>query len=187
MRTPLLIIVNGLPGSGKTTLARRLAADLSLPLFARDDLYETLYDAIECRAHAVPPSLLGPASFALLYNIAGAVLAAGQPVIVDGFFGRADLRRAEFLALHRRCDFEPLEILCKAEGSVLLQRFLARIKAGERHGAQRDLEWLKENEPRLLQGDLMPLALGGHLIECDTTTAERFDYADIARRVGARL
>ena len=44
---PLLIIVNGLPGTGKTTLARRLAADLGLPTFSRDGLYETLYDALE--------------------------------------------------------------------------------------------------------------------------------------------
>ena len=40
MGKPLLIIVNGLPGTGKTTLARRLAADLHLPVFSRDGMYE---------------------------------------------------------------------------------------------------------------------------------------------------
>ena len=101
---PLLILVNGLPGAGKTTLARRLAADLRLPVFSRDGIYETLYDALDGAAAGVP-SLLGAASFALLYQSAGAVLAAGHPVIVEGFFGRPDLRRNEFLDLQQRHDF----------------------------------------------------------------------------------
>ena len=41
-----LIIVNGLPGSGKSSLARELAAELSLPLFSKDAIKETLADAL---------------------------------------------------------------------------------------------------------------------------------------------
>ena len=40
-RTPRrALLVNGIPGSGKTTLARRLAAELGLPLFAKDSVNE---------------------------------------------------------------------------------------------------------------------------------------------------
>jgi len=49
MRKPLLIIVNGLPGTGKTTLAKRLAVDIQLPVFHRDGFSETLHDALECQ------------------------------------------------------------------------------------------------------------------------------------------
>ncbi len=72
-----MIIVNGLPGTGKTTLARGLAADVRLPVFSRDGIYETLYDALECHSNGLLP-LLGHASFALLYSVASSVLAAGQ-------------------------------------------------------------------------------------------------------------
>jgi 2-phosphoglycerate kinase len=42
---PLLVLVSGSPGSGKTTLARRLAADLVMPLLGKDTIKEALGDA----------------------------------------------------------------------------------------------------------------------------------------------
>lgn len=184
MGKPLLIIVNGFPGSGKTTLARRLAADIRLPVFSRDGIYETLYDALECERNGSPP-LMGVASYTLLYYVVGSVLAAGQSLVVEGFFGRPELRSAEFLQLQRTHDFEPLQILCKADGDVLLERFLARVESVERHEGHRssDREWIEENKERLLQGRLTPLALGGEVIEVDTTTAGSFDYDDLLGRV----
>ena len=43
---PRLLIVNGLPGSGKTTLSRELAPRLGLPLISKDDIKELLFDQL---------------------------------------------------------------------------------------------------------------------------------------------
>ena len=43
---PLIVLVNGAPASGKTTLSRRLAGDLGLPLLAKDAIKEVLYDTL---------------------------------------------------------------------------------------------------------------------------------------------
>ncbi|GER90139.1 hypothetical protein KDW_43010 [Dictyobacter vulcani] len=186
MEKPLLIIVNGLPGSGKTTLARRLATDLQLPVFARDGLYEFLHDALECTSNGEPP-LLGLISFKLLYSIAGSLLAVGKPLVVEGFFGRPDLRGAEFRQLQQQHNFEPFQILCQADGTVLLERFMARMQSIERHSGHSDQAWIEENKERLLKGKLTPLPLDGQLIEIDTTTPQSLDYPNLLQHVQTAL
>ncbi|MBM7569082.1 AAA family ATPase [Paenibacillus sacheonensis] len=184
MEKPLLVIVNGLPGSGKTTLAKRLSNDLRLPVFSRDGLYETLYDALACQENGCPP-LIAPATFTLLYSVASSLLSAGKSVIIEGFFGRPELRSAEFLSLKEAYDFEPFQIMCNVDGQVLLERFLARIGTRERHIGHRDLEWIQqdENKERLLHGNLTPLAIGGTVLSIDATTPHSLNYVDLRQRI----
>jgi adenylate kinase family enzyme len=46
MTRPLAVLVNALPGAGKTTLARTLSHHLELPLLSKDIIKETLADVL---------------------------------------------------------------------------------------------------------------------------------------------
>jgi predicted kinase len=43
---PLLVVVTGASGSGKSTIAQDLASELGLPLLAKDDVKEALFDTL---------------------------------------------------------------------------------------------------------------------------------------------
>ena len=87
MAEPLLVIVTGPPSAGKTTLARRIARDLGIPLFARDDIKEILFDSLGWSDRAWSRKV-GHASWQILYHAMEELLRAGQSLVVESNFYR---------------------------------------------------------------------------------------------------
>jgi predicted kinase len=98
---PCLIVLAGRPGTGKTTLARRLAAALGAA-YLRIDAIETA--VVRCGL-AEPP--VGPIGYVVAHELAAASLAIGTSVVVDavnpvpearsGWRGLSGLGRLAFL------------------------------------------------------------------------------------------
>jgi len=74
---PLLVIIGGLPGTGKSTLGSFLSQELSFPCVSKDGIKETLYDTLGYSDRKWSRKL-GVASFELLYYFIGLELAAGH-------------------------------------------------------------------------------------------------------------
>jgi adenylate kinase family enzyme len=64
--TALMILISGLPCTGKTTLARKIAQKFRLPLISRDDIKESLFDSLGWHDREWSKQL-GVASYQLLY------------------------------------------------------------------------------------------------------------------------
>lgn len=177
----LVIIVTGLPGTGKTTLARRLAADLELPFIHKDGIKETLFERLGWSDREWSRRL-GSASYDLLYYFLDVELAAGRSAVVESNFS-AQQDTPRFLALKDRHEFAPIQILCYASTEVVLERFRARAASPERHPGHVEAENMAEFEAALLRGRIEPLPIGGTVIEVDTTDFARVDCNSLVQTV----
>jgi len=174
---PTLIIVHGLPATGKTTIAQRLARDLSLPLASKDVFKETLFDTLGWHDRAWSQEI-SRASIALLFQFMETQLRAGCSCIVECNFKSA-AATPEFVALRARYEYEPVQIVCRCDGPQLCDRFMRRAAAGERHPGHLDQASYAELQPQLLHGTTKPLHIGGQLIDVDTTDWSAINYAGL--------
>jgi predicted kinase len=76
---PTLIIFAGMPGSGKTTLARLVAQEIQIPLFSKDRMQRILRD------HHLAKENTGDGYY-LILDLADEQLSLGMSVILDATF-----------------------------------------------------------------------------------------------------
>jgi predicted kinase len=184
MSRPFVIIITGLPGTGKTTLGKHLARRYGLPYIYKDGIKEILFDTIEnCSAEL--SRKLSLSSILLLQHVTLALVTAGQSLIVEANFKPAQAT-PEWLDM-KKCDFETFQIQCHTQGAVLLRRFTERIGAQERHPAHHDRVLLEDITPSLLQGRQDNLDIGGYTFELDTTDFERIDYQGLYAAIETSL
>src|SRR5450755_1224972 len=69
------LLITGLPGTGKSTLGRRLALRYRVPLLSKDLIKEPLLNVLDAQS-AAHSRLLSDASFAALFAVARELLAA---------------------------------------------------------------------------------------------------------------
>jgi predicted kinase len=128
----MLIAMAGLPGTGKSTLAARLAAGRGGVVLSKDVVRSALF----------PPPVLdySPAqddvAMAAVYSAAKLLLAAdsARVVILDGRTFRRSAQVAALLALGRELGQEPVVVECVCDDGVARGR-LARDAAAGGHPA----------------------------------------------------
>ena len=115
-----VVLVSGAPGSGKTSLAGPLAAELGFALLGKDRIKETLHDGLG----APPVDLawsrkLGGAAMELLW-----ALAADAPAVVleANFRPHSEYERGRIAALGGRL----VEVHCACPLEVAARRYAAR-------------------------------------------------------------
>ncbi|HUC56089.1 MAG TPA: AAA family ATPase [Streptosporangiaceae bacterium] len=168
--TRRLVYVSGAPGSGKTSLAGPLAAELGYAMLAKDRIKETLHDAFGApQADRAWSRRLGAAAMELLW-----ALAADAPAIVieANFRPYSDYERAKLTGLSA-C---PVEVHCACPPDLAVRRYNSRTT--------HPVHVVTTLTPEALTEYDRPVGIGT-LIAVDTTAA--VDVKAIARAVQARL
>lgn len=149
-RQPLLVLMTGLSGSGKTWLARRLTPLLGA-IHLRSDTERKRLATLPEIAHtasAIQQGLYAPEAKARVYeylaDCAEQVLGGGYPAIIDATFARRE-DRARFRNLAERLGVRLRVIYCRAAPEVLRARVAERQARGS-DASEADLDVLRWQE-----------------------------------------
>ncbi|WP_217576445.1 ROK family protein [Mesorhizobium sp. GbtcB19] len=118
------VLVNGIPASGKSTVARGISERMGWPLLALDTIKNPFLEALG-GADREFNRTLGRASYAAIWSVVGEA-PAGATFVVDAWFG---FQRRELLEEHlaRAGVGQTAEIWCHAPGEALAERYRARL------------------------------------------------------------
>ena len=167
-----VVLVSGTPGSGKTSLAVPLAAELGFALLGKDRIKETLHDVLGAPAPDLAWSRrLGAAAMELLW-----ALAADAPaVVLEANFRPHDAyQRGRISALSAR----PVEVNCVCPPDLAARRY------AERAATSHPVHVVTRLSPGQMAEYDQPVGIGD-LITVDTTAP--VDLVALADLVRARL
>jgi uncharacterized protein len=132
-RRPCLVLIGGLPGTGKSTLARALAHDAGFTVIRSDQVRKELAhaggmaakEAVERYANGIYTSEWDERTHKECVARAEAALFEGKRVLVDASF-RAESQRWRFLDLAARWSVPGTILICQADAALVKARLEAR-------------------------------------------------------------
>lgn len=174
VKARVLVVVSGLPASGKTTVGRLLSERLSMPLIDKDAILEAMFDSLGCQDRE-ERSRLSRASDEVLYSLAETSRAA---ILVNWWNHDSSPTRL------RDISSSLVEVFCDCPAEVAAARFEARIRHPGHHDADRSPQEIEEGARRMSAGYRGPLRVGD-LVRIDTNAP--LDADSVTGQVRAAL
>ena len=133
MSTPYLIVMSGLPGSGKSTIAERIAQRLKIPILSVDPIESAIIKAGIARSFET-----GVAAYLVAQSLAGEQLKLGNPVIIDAVNAEEEGKDTwRSLAQHYDVDMIILDVFM-SDQALHQQRVESRVR--DLHGVS-EVTW----------------------------------------------
>lgn len=193
-----LVILAGMPATGKSTLAAAISRELGYPILEKDGIKEALFDTLGFDSYPEKRRLDAAANEVLL-RVLEAALKAGASVIVDNNFDSESGEKLRALAerYRPRC----LTVFLRGDAQTLYLRYVERDAAHLRHRGHAlqehypsregdDLEYTmtrEEFDEKFFRRGMDRFFCPGARMEIDTTDPKSVDPGEVARRARALL
>ncbi|MCL2216432.1 MAG: GNAT family N-acetyltransferase [Defluviitaleaceae bacterium] len=197
-----LILIAGLPATGKTSFAKFLSEELSIPMVSKDIVKELLYDTLGFKSRAEKVAL-NMAAIEIMHHFAEAQLSIGQSIILERNF--ESVCKPKLLALIEK--FKPCTITVTFHANIetLFPRFIERDRSSARHrGHVVNMQYPETDAAPTMsiedQGltpaqflasaeerGMLNFSVGGEEIFVDTSDFSQVSYETIAEAVKSKL
>jgi predicted kinase len=184
-KQPAIILVLGLPGSGKTTLAQRISKELGLPLLVKDDIKVILFDVYGWKDREESKKA-GTASYKIMDYVIEEQLRCGNSLVVEGTFNPI-YDDAKFKKWQGKYSPQYTQIYCYADADTIRQRFRERAAIDSRHVSHIEGEEGLQNLENYLRQGVNPPGIGGPIIEVDTTDFSKVNEDGIVEQLRKAL
>jgi len=183
---PVVILVSGLPCTGKTTIATSIANNFDLPFITKDEVKERLFDTVGSGDRKISKTL-SYATFSILDYFVESMLKASTSFIMEGNFS-SDKVVKPFADYKKRYNFQLIVIECQTKGKILLERFRERAESGERHPGHMDSMLIDEMKEDLLRGrPETPIQHSDKTIKVNTTNFNKVDMQGVIKKIYIQL
>lgn len=125
-----IIIVAGMPASGKTTFVNKLSKELGFPVLEKDAIKEELFDVIGFQNYA-QKRLMDVAATAVLLRCADSLLSGGQSMILVNNFRSDAAPTVEAMLEKHNCGC--IFLFFGGDGDVFYERYVQRDLVPTRH------------------------------------------------------
>lgn len=132
MKKKYILIITGMPATGKTTNGKKIARKLHLPFFSKDAIKEILFDSISNNnAKYEDKRKIGVTSYDILYYQTEELMKAGISFILESNFVKQSSNILKKLI--STYNYTCITIRFESDLKILHKRFLERETTSERH------------------------------------------------------
>lgn len=185
-----IIILSGIPASGKTTFSKYLSKELDIPVISKDCIKEILFEDVGFQSREEKVKL-GVASMNIMYAMAEESMKLGHPIILENNFETSSKPRLEKII--KIYDYQIINIRFEGDISAIYDRFVRRDLSDERHFGHVTNECyppkgsynrvstitLEEFKKMVVDRGILDFDVGGEVVSVDTTDLNKVDYKKI--------
>ncbi|MDF2884087.1 MAG: coaE 1 [Clostridiaceae bacterium] len=194
-----LILIAGMPASGKTTFAKRLGAELQIPMVSKDEIKEILFDSVGFHSRAEKVAL-GVGSMDIMYYFTESVMLTNKPVILENNF--ENISKPKLQQLIDKYQYTPITVLFDGDIKTIYNRFIQRDNSPTRHrghvvnteypesanlGAIPPQMKFEDFQKTFEERGIRYFSIGGIVITIDTTDFEKAAYSDVINQIKDKI